>query len=737
MFSKIRNDQPRARHAGDLGPMAVMESLEPRVLLSAVVDSVALPQVTFNNGGTTSYDAAANAIEVQATPLQFTSTTENGVFFSGAVNFAAEVDDAGQLVGGVDGDDLVLTGDLDRDLDFVVDQSGTLLTGEIVAFGSEELGATDQFTFIFQVTGGLLAPDYTGQDVGIILTVENSTFTGDFTADFGGFAKGVIGGVAPFVEPQGDPGIDIEKLTNGVDADTADEAVEVAPGEDITWTYLVTNTGEVDFEQAQVTVIDDNGTPDDDSDDFAPALDTSSDNGADGVLSVGETWTYTYTTTASDLTGGGASVTIDFDGLSAGTLVDNQFDGVSIEADGDSTSGNAAMIFDSEDPTGGDWDLATPGYGYNNNEELGNILIISEDQDTNDPDDDARGGVITFTFDEAVTVESIGLLDVDSNEWGGSVVTLVTEGGTQSFDIDALGDNSYQRIDINTDNVLELRVNMISSGAVTDLVYSTPVEGVYGNKATVSVPGAEDTDDSHYTNPDEPAPTGEEGLTPGYWRQSQHFCAWTDYDQKDSFEQVFGVDAAGNPTLLEATKAKGGGEFALQRHATAALLNAANTGIDYAYTQAQIIAMVQQAYATGNFEATKNAFEVENERGGEPDNAKCDDQCDRDGKGDRGKKGDRHDKWGRDNKWDRHDKRDRHNKHDDKHNFWSKHRDNDKHDKWSSHDDNKYSHKDNDRSKRDSHDKYDKHGKSSWSGRSGSSWSFGAHHVWRGLGFGR
>jgi hypothetical protein len=38
------------------------------------------------------------------------------------------------LVGGVPGDDLVLIGDYDVDGDFIVDYSGTLLTGEIGLF---------------------------------------------------------------------------------------------------------------------------------------------------------------------------------------------------------------------------------------------------------------------------------------------------------------------------------------------------------------------------------------------------------------------------------------------------------------------------------------------------------------------------------------------------------------------------------------------------------------------------
>ncbi|NES07508.1 MAG: PPXXXP-CTERM sorting domain-containing protein, partial [Okeania sp. SIO2F4] len=48
-----------------------------------------------------------------------------------------------------------------------------------------------------------------------------------------------------FVDRLPDAGIDIEKFTNGVDADTIEEAVEISPGKKVTWTYKVTNTGDV------------------------------------------------------------------------------------------------------------------------------------------------------------------------------------------------------------------------------------------------------------------------------------------------------------------------------------------------------------------------------------------------------------------------------------------------------------------------------------------------------------
>jgi len=57
----------------------------------------------------------------------------------------------------------------------------------------------------------------------------------------------------------GDPFIDIEKATNGVDADdpNADDAPLIAPGDLVTWVYVVTNTGDVPL--SNVAVSDDQG----------------------------------------------------------------------------------------------------------------------------------------------------------------------------------------------------------------------------------------------------------------------------------------------------------------------------------------------------------------------------------------------------------------------------------------------------------------------------------------------
>ena len=120
-----------------------------------------------------------------------------------------------------------------------------------------------------------------------------------------------------------------------------------------------------------------------------------------------------------------------------------------------------------------------------------------------------------------------------------------------------------------------------------------------------------------YVNSVQQPTSGGEGLTPGYWKQTQHFSQWYTYTQSQNYNSIFGLTPAqedSSLTMLGALGRGGGANAALGRHAAAALLNAANPNISYAYTTAQIIAMVQNAYATGSLETTKNLLAVENEK---------------------------------------------------------------------------------------------------------------------------
>jgi len=109
--------------------------------------------------------------------------------------------------------------------------------------------------------------------------------------------------------------------------------------------------------------------------------------------------------------------------------------------------------------------------------------------------------------------------------------------------------------------------------------------------------------------------TGNNGCTPGFWKQPQHFDSWSGgFTQTTSFNAAFGIGSNWFPntfTLLDALSNGGGGVNALGRQAAAALLNAAK-GF-YPLSTAQVIADVQAAYADASIvESTKNLLEADN-----------------------------------------------------------------------------------------------------------------------------
>jgi hypothetical protein len=95
---------------------------------------------------------------------------------------------------------------------------------------------------------------------------------------------------------------------------------------------------------------------------------------------------------------------------------------------------------------------------------------------------------------------------------------------------------------------------------------------------------------------------------PGFWKQPQHLDAWVTYTPGQTLESVFDVpDAFGldDVTLLAALSLEGGPTTAdaaevLLRQAVAALLNAASPEVDFPLTEAEIIAQVNAALASGD-----------------------------------------------------------------------------------------------------------------------------------------
>ncbi|MFK7877422.1 MAG: Hint domain-containing protein [Paracoccaceae bacterium] len=155
-----------------------------------------------------------------------------------------------------------------------------------------------------------------------------------------------------------------------------------------------------------------------------------------------------------------ATQTLDFEDLQAGDIVSSQFadQGVKIWSWYES---NPVMVFDTNNPTGGDHDLSTSN--------LGNVLILSEDGDSSDPDDNYAGGHMIFDFAEPSTVSSVRLLDIDE----GATVRLYDEDGTQIACFDHLCTHNNGQLEVSMDvcNVSRMVVSLCGSGALDNLVF--------------------------------------------------------------------------------------------------------------------------------------------------------------------------------------------------------------------------------------------------------------------------
>jgi hypothetical protein len=109
--------------------------------------------------------------------------------------------------------------------------------------------------------------------------------------------------------------------------------------------------------------------------------------------------------------------------------------------------------------------------------------------------------------------------------------------------------------------------------------------------------------------PNEEPPGGSEGCTPGYWKNHTESWAGSGYSPNQTVGSVFSGASAfpslASQSLLQALQGGGGSGTlgaakVLLRAATAALLNAAHTGVDYPRTSAQIISDVNAALTSNN-----------------------------------------------------------------------------------------------------------------------------------------
>ena len=591
--AKRRNGRPgriRSKKT-DVGgaPAAALEPLEPRLLLSLVgVTPLANPVLGYDSSGTVAFNAASGEFDVSATPLTLqTDAVPWGVYILGGetVDIGIQLDSAGGLVGGRAGDDLVVSvgtgGYVDLNDNFQFDPGepdGVLLTGEVLEFGFLDSGtANDQYDFVFVVTGGSLAPYYDGADLGVVLFSESSSFVGSFETNFGGGAKGDMGGT--------------------------ERRPRVRVG-DYVW-YDVDKDGVQDGDETGVEGVD------------VELFDADTGLSTGLVTSTGPDGDYLF----EDLLPGNYYVVFDLDTIPAGYLVTAQDQGDdALDSDADTATGQTA---ETGFLAGGEENLTLDmGIVEEPPPELASLGdYVWWDVDRDGLQEEGEPGVPGAT----VTL----LADVDNDGEIDDVVgtTLTADGTTHplgfyeftdltpgveyqvAFDLPTNFDGFTLR-QAGTDTAID------SDAPLTDVVILAPGEhnptldaGVYLETQAPPV-----IDIEKYVK--QVVTPGGEGLTPGFWKQCQHFDEWTYYTPYGSYyENVFGVDLPGfgDITFLQALWTGGGDIDALLRHSVAALLNAMHPNVDYAYTATEVILMTQGAFLEGNFEEIKDLFEYQNE----------------------------------------------------------------------------------------------------------------------------
>jgi large repetitive protein len=193
-----------------------------------------------------------------------------------------------------------------------------------------------------------------------------------------------------------DPAVAIVKLTNGTDNNSPTGPV-VAVGSTVTFTYIVTNTGNVPL--ADVDVTDDKGV-------IVSGPAAGGDADGDGLLDVNETWTYTASTLA-----------VADQYVNNGTVV-----GTPVTETGDPIPGTTTVTDTDIDHHFG----AAPGV---------NILKLTNGTDNNSPTGPvvAVGSTVTFTY-IVTNTGNVPLADVDVTDDQGVIVSGPAPGGDADGD---------------------------------------------------------------------------------------------------------------------------------------------------------------------------------------------------------------------------------------------------------------------------------------------------------------
>jgi uncharacterized repeat protein (TIGR01451 family) len=289
--------------------------------------------------------------------------------------------------------------------------------------------------------------------------------------------------------PQPEPGISIVKYTNGQLANdpNGSDVPEIKPGDPVTWTYVVTNTGQVSIPLANVSITDDQPG-------VTPVFDHEQTGNANTIFDPGEVWVYVAHGVAVDLSTPPAGVTvvqqacIHNESEPARTAYVNQ--------------GTATIPGATSTAQSSYCNPLVPGISivkYTNGQ-------LANDPNGSDVPEIKPGDTVTWTYIVTNTGQvSIPMANVN--------VTDNQPGVTPAFDHEQTG---------NTDTIFdpgEVWV-YVATGVAVDL--SSPPTGVtvvpgvctynqtqpartaYVNQGTATIPGATSSAKSSYCNPPEP-----------------------------------------------------------------------------------------------------------------------------------------------------------------------------------------------------------------------------------------
>jgi hypothetical protein len=264
------------------------------------------PVIEYGGAGIISYVAATGLVTIsgipallsQADPFIYGDILGTGADDERLITVQFHVDAAGNVLSGIDGPDLVVKGSVDIDFDGVPDYDGVLLEAEVSQFGFADgpAGGNDSFDVRLTAVGGLLAPLYGANDLALAVESEVSSefpepFAGSFAADFVGQAKGRVGSTAPLPPAQVACAIDVNatcsveggpdkskcrikvskspkhwehvdyeyhgrvcrKSKYGMHGHTVPSWANRYPTTDVTFSYVVTNTGTTPISDLLVT----------------------------------------------------------------------------------------------------------------------------------------------------------------------------------------------------------------------------------------------------------------------------------------------------------------------------------------------------------------------------------------------------------------------------------------------------------------------------------------------------